>query len=170
MLQIKRFADAGRMKEWWRYFRDHHAKSGLNALVSATRTTSDEEMAKLPDGWQVDFAAHLDGIKFRALYVDFLEGSFVSPNDLDGAVELARQMILFAAASYEGHEEHLSMNLTEADSNRAHKAMETFMANPDLLEAFLADKPDSPAARTLRHLLSRMRKRAERERDSAGTE
>jgi AbiV family abortive infection protein len=36
MLNVERYEREGRMKAWWRYFRTHDLKFGLNALVVGT--------------------------------------------------------------------------------------------------------------------------------------
>jgi hypothetical protein len=93
------------MNVWWRYFRDHGAKSGLNAMVTATG----EELAQLPVDWQLDVGEGLNALKLRALYVDYLDGAFVLPDDaIEEADGLNRRILNLASHSVLQHETHLN--------------------------------------------------------------
>jgi AbiV family abortive infection protein len=148
MLQVRRFAQDGRMNVWWKYFREHDAKSGLNALVTATA----EEQAGMPTGWQIEFGRTMEAVKNRALYVDFLDGTFVSPEDMtDDPKQLSWSLLNHAKASWNRHYAVLVNIPTEGYEeyrDELRELVDALRTDPALADQYLRELDESPELRS----------------------
>jgi hypothetical protein len=148
------------MKIWWRYFRAHDVKSGVNALIVGTEEEG-TEVDSLPADWHVRFGKSADALKLACFYVDFEEGHFVLPEEqVEEANSLAIESIRFAERSLETHKRRMQSRTPESHAEyrtRAEAMTKSFVEDPAKLEESLAVKGSSPEARSIRRIVQQMR-------------
>jgi AbiV family abortive infection protein len=106
---LPRYKESGDMAGFWKSFNSHSKKARVQVISTLTSQTKTSEFSEKAYTDGAIIANRLHVLKMRGLYVDFIDGRFISPQDLDDPKAVAEVAILYATSGLQEHKKALSL-------------------------------------------------------------